>query len=111
MSKRIDFTEALAGLLQYMNNEGDSPILDFVKRSTEEQKRMFESHLSKCDGVRNISKHQVGLAADIYLIDDEGKLIDWAQLEHKSIKYHDFWEESGGARMISWDLGHFEWRT
>ena len=108
MSKRSDFTNNLAALLQYMENEGDTPILDFVKRSTEEQTRLFTAGLSKCDGIKIISKHQIGLAADIYLIDVDGKLIDWNTVGGKADKYHDFWVQSGGAKTIWWDVGHFE---
>ena len=109
MSKRAKFTTELASLLEYMVNEGDTPILDFVKRSTEEQGRLFAAGLSKCDGVKIISKHQVGLAADIYLLDEAGKLLDWNKVGDKADKYHDFWKQSGGAKIISWDIGHFEY--
>ena len=106
MTKRPEFTEAIASLLQYMINEGDIPILDFAKRSKEEQKRLFEAKLSKCDGEIKISKHQTGEAADIYLI-DEGKLHDWNAGDRWD-KYHTFWEESGGKPVIEWAKGHFE---
>ena len=107
--RRYDFTYNLCALLQYMCNEGDFPILDYVKRSTEEQKRMFALGVSKCDGVTKISGHQLGLDADIYLLNENGKLIDWGTIPEKATKYHTFWEASGGASMISWDLGHFGW--
>ncbi len=108
MSPRYNFTFNLASLLQYMVNQGDMPILDFVKRSTEEQQRLCKAGLSKCDGVIKISRHQIGLAADIYLLDENGKLIDWNLAKEKSEKYHNFWIQSGGKSALSWDLGHFE---
>lgn len=108
MTKRTQFTVELAGLLQYMANEGDLPILDFVKRSTEEQQRLFAAKLSKCDGVTKISKHQIGLAADIYLLDEQGKLLDWNKVIDKAVKYHTYWDNVGGKMQIEWDRGHFE---
>jgi len=92
-----------------MDASKDTPILDFVKRSTEEQKRLFDAGRSKCDGTNNISRHQVGLAADIYLLDEFGKLIDWSTIPKKAAYYHEFWETLGGNKVIPWDLGHFEW--
>ena len=106
MAKRVELTEAAAALLQYMINEGDTPIIDYVKRTDEEQARLFAAHLSKCDGVIKISKHQTGEAIDIYLIEG-GKLHDW-KADDRWEKYHDFWAESGGRPAIEWDLGHFE---
>jgi len=106
MAKRVNFTAALVILIQYMINEGELPILDYVKRSNEEQARLFAAGLSKCDGVTKISKHQTGEAADIYLISG-GKLHDW-KADDRWEKYHDFWAESGGRPAIEWDLGHFE---
>ncbi len=110
MTKRDQFTRELASLLQYMLNEGDTPILDFVKRSTEEQARLFAAGLSKCDGVKIVSKHQSGLAADIYLLDMDGKLVNWNSVPEKSSKYHAFWDSCScsGRMVIEWDRGHFE---
>jgi len=106
MARRVEFTEALGSLLQYMINEGDTPIVDFVKRSNEEQKRLFDAGLSKCDGVVKISKHQTGEAVDVYLLVG-GKLHDW-NADDRWDKYHTFWEESGGRPVLEWDKGHFE---
>ena len=108
MSKRVDFTRALRVLLDSMIQNDDRPILDYVKRSDQEQKRLFDAGLSKCDGYRNVSKHQIALAADIYLINDDGSLHDWS-LDDRAVKYHRLWESLGGKPMISWDQGHFEW--
>lgn len=105
---RRQFTSNLASLLQYMENEGDAPIIDFVKRSPEEQLRLFKEGKSKCDGVKNVSKHQIGRAADLYLVDESGQIIDWSKVPDKSTKYHTFWTEMGGRMVIEWDRGHFE---
>jgi len=97
----------LVDLIDDMIRQGDHPIIDYVKRSTEEQKRLFEAKLSKCDGVFKVSKHQVGKAVDIYLVKD-GALMDWGIVPEKARQYHELWESLGGAPMISWDQGHFE---
>ena len=101
---RVDFTVNIVGLLKSMIDMGEHPIIDFVKRSDEEQKRLFDAGLSKCDGKVVISFHQWGRAMDIYFIED-GKLSDPKQ----GWKYwHDLWEHWGGHPMIEWDKGHFE---
>ena len=101
---RVEFTHNLTNLLAAMFLEGEHPIIDYVKRSNEEQMHLYQEGKSKCDGVKVISRHQVGCAADIYFIEDR-KLADpkkgW---EH----WHRYWEEKGGSPMISWDKGHFE---
>jgi hypothetical protein len=107
LMSRVLFTAILVDLLDDMIRQGDHPIVDYVKRSEEEQKRLFDAGLSKCDGVTNISKHQVGRAVDIYLIKD-GAMLDWAIVPEKAKWYHDLWESLGGKPSISWDEGHFE---
>jgi hypothetical protein len=87
-----------------MAGAGECPALDFVKRSPEEQKRLFDLGLSKCDGVKVLSQHQFGKAADIYFIRD-GSLHDPVQgHEH----WHRVWEDFGGSPMLEWDKGHFQ---
>ena len=115
MSKRSRFTNALALLLLQMDSCKDVPLLDFVKRTTEEQKRLYEAGLSGCDGERIISKHQLGLAADIYLLSPDAKsIIDWKTIPLRSEYYHEFWETLGGLPVLKdsegkpYDLGHFE---
>jgi hypothetical protein len=102
---RIEFTYNICQLIIEMFKEDESPIIDYVKRSNEEQMHLFQEGKSKCDGIKNVSKHQLGKAADIYFIED-GKLID----PKKGWEYwHKRWVEAyGGQEMISWDKGHFE---
>ena len=101
---RTEFTFNISELIQAMFRLGEQPILDFCKRSKEEQKRLYDAKLSKCDGEKIISRHQLGLAADIYFVKD-GKLVD-------PIKgwefWHDEWLRMGGRPIIQWDKGHFE---
>lgn len=107
MSKRTSFAKMLIDLTSFMLANDDYPILDYLKRSTEEQARLFELKLSKCDGRIKLSQHQKGLAIDIYLARVDGTLKDWND-EGKGKFYHDYWETLGGAPIILWDVGHFE---
>lgn len=101
---RVEFTRLICNLIEEMIYEGENPIIDYVLRSTEEQKRLFDKGLSKCDGVEKRSAHQSAKAMDIYFIED-GEMVDpkmgW-EFWHKA------WEKRGGKPMISWDRGHFE---
>lgn len=101
---RVEFTDKITELLRAMIDKGEDPIMDYVKRSDEEQQRLFKLGLSQRDGIEKISGHQKGRAMDIYFVVD-GKLIDPA----KGWEYwHERWEEVGGQPIISWDKGHFE---
>jgi hypothetical protein len=102
---RINFTHNIAQLLVEMFAAGEQPIIDYVLRSAEEQKRLYDKGLSKCDGTNILSRHQSGRAADVYFIRN-GKMADpVAGWEH----WHDRWENGyGGQPMIDWDKGHFE---
>ena len=101
---RVEFTRLISALIIEMSRQEENPILDFVKRSDEEQKRLYDMGLSKCDGVNNISMHQRGKAADIYFIED-GQLV----LPKKGYAYwHEIWKNWGGEPEILWDEGHFE---
>jgi hypothetical protein len=101
---RTEFTFNISTLLLEMFRAGEQPILDFAKRSAEEQKRLYDAGLSQCDGVKNISKHQRGLAVDVYFVAD-GKLVD----PKKGWEFwHDEWLRMGGKPIIQWDKGHFE---
>lgn len=101
---RVEFTRKIVELLRNMHLFGEHPVIDFCKRSDEEQARLFALGLSKCDGDRVRSRHQDGKAMDIYFV-EEGRLVDpqsgW-EFWHKK------WEALGGQPMIGWDKGHFE---
>ncbi len=103
---RLEFTKAKNNLVAAMFLDNEQPIEDYLKRSNEEQKRLFEKGLSKCDGVKVRSRHQDGCAIDIYFLSDDGaKLVD----PKKGYEYwHKYWEQKGGKPMIEWDKGHFE---
>jgi len=107
MTPRQTFNISLIKLLNAMIEAGEIPLVDFVKRSGEEQHRLFDAGLSKCDGIKVRSKHQTGMAVDIYLTDTDGRLKDWT-MNGLADKYHALWESLGGKPKISWDQGHFE---
>jgi hypothetical protein len=103
---RLEFTRAKCNLIAAMFLEKEQPIEDYLKRSNEEQKRLFDLGLSKCDGFINVSGHQKGKAIDVYFLsEDLTTLIDpkmgWEF-------WHKYWEGKGGKPMIEWDKGHFE---
>ena len=111
---RVEFTKKICLLIEDMEAAGEFPILDYTKRSDAEQKRLFDLGLSRCDGVTKISKHQLGLAADIYFQDEYDRDKDGITKELIEPAYgwkfwHMKWEKyHGGKPMIEWDKGHFE---
>lgn len=110
---RVEFTKAKCKLIAAMFLENETPIEDYLKRSPEEQFRLFLAKLSKCDGIHNISAHQVGKAIDILFPDiaDQDHDGDTKELlpPKKGFEFwHEYWEKLGGKPMIEWDKGHFE---
>jgi hypothetical protein len=101
---RIEFTVNIVALLKQMIDLGEHPVIDFVKRTAAEQKRLFDTGLSKCDGYTIISKHQTGRAMDIPFIEDGRVAEPKLGFDH----WHKVWEGWGGQPQISWDRGHFE---
>ena len=110
--KRREFTINLSKLITYATEElkvhGFWIVLDYVKRSDEEQARLFAAGKSHCDGVNTISRHQLSQAADLYVIGPEGMVDPMKTIPDTWRKIRTYWEELGGDRMIPWDEGHFE---
>lgn len=102
---RSEFTRLIIILLTEMEDAGETPVIDFVKRTDEEQKRLFDAKLSKCDGIVKKSQHQAGKAMDIYFISIHGTIDNDRE---RYIKWHKRWEQLGGKPMIEWDSCHFE---
>lgn len=101
-----EFTYILAKLLLEMKINGDEPIVQYIYRSPEEQNRLYREGKSKCDGYKIQSQHQKMKAADIYLANDNGVIWEWDR--KKAEQWHKRWQELGGEKVITWDLGHFE---
>lgn len=111
---RKEFTFNLARLLDYMANALSDhemwPVIGDVYRSAEEQNRLFHSKKSKCDGVNIRSYHQLGRAADIWIV-AKGRtdLVDpTKEIPETWDKIRNYWLSLGGERMIPWDACHFE---
>lgn len=101
---REGYTLRVALLIQYVPLICKyRPILDYAKRTTPGQAYLFSLGLSRCDGRRRRSRHQVGKAFDVLLTD--GKKLHWPRKVY--VKLHKFWELLGGRPMLSWDIGHF----
>jgi len=103
---RLEFTHQIVNLLAAMMLDKEQPIIDYVKRSDMEQKRLFDLGLSKCDGIYIISGHQRGKAIDIYFLSED--LLSLVNPKRGHEYWHKYWEEKGGKPMIEWDPGHFE---
>ena len=103
---RKDFSRKIVLFLMEIIKAKQDFIIDYVKRSNEEQQRLYLAGKSKCDGKIKISKHQIGKAMDIYFIDDKNKLT-WSGKTYKH--WHKVWQKKySGTKMITWDQGHFE---
>jgi hypothetical protein len=101
---RIEFTSRIGKLILYGNELGYDLVLDWVLRDADTQHRLYLKGASKCDGIKNRSRHQDGLAADIYIIED-GKIVNEAE---PYLKLHEYWDSLGGESALMWDIGHFE---
>jgi hypothetical protein len=102
------FTIRIIQLLSEMIAAGDNPVIDYVMRGTIEQVHIFlkSKGLSKCDGIKKQSDHQLALAMDIYLSDTNDN-IQFTWITSRALKWHTRWEELGGKPMVAWDQGHF----
>ena len=110
---RREFTKAISTLILEMIKDGNHPIYDFCLRSAEEQKRLFDKGLSKCDGKNNLSQHQKGLAMDIYFVVESPAglaQVDYGYEKTAELakKYHEVWVLMGGEPIIDWDKPHYE---
>lgn len=105
MKDRIEFTSKISALLQQMVNEGERPVLDFVRQSRLAVRILFELGLTAYDGVNSISPYQLGLAAYIFFWDANGNRCD-------PVKGWDYWHTQwmamGGKPEQSWHIYSFE---
>ena len=126
MNKRAEFTKKITILLADMIQEGEYPVIDYALRSPEEQYRLFQKGRKKVgdewviedkskvvtyyDGIKKQSKHNLGLAVDIYLCDKDGKIqFEWDK--KKADYWHKRWVELGGRSLWlekNFDAPHFE---
>jgi hypothetical protein len=109
---RREFTKNLSILIAQMIADGHEPVLDYLLRSKEEQKRLFAAGFSKCDGITHPSDHQKALAFDLYFVitnPDKSVYIDFGyeKTAYLAVKYHDVLVSMGGKKLIEWDKGHY----
>lgn len=126
VNKRVIFTQKIVELLQFMIANGDNPVIDYCLRSKEEQLRLFSQGrkfengkwiivdkskvVTYCDGYNITSKHNLGLAVDIYLTDNKGNILFNWNID-KANFYHKKWKELGGKSLWlekNFDAPHFE---
>lgn len=102
---RKEFTKNITILKQKMVDAGDNPMDDWLLRTAEVQNYLFKLGKSKCDGYKIRSRHQDGLAEDIYFED-----IDPESEQGKTLatKWHLVWITLGGKPIIEWDKNHYE---
>jgi LAS superfamily LD-carboxypeptidase LdcB len=112
---RIEFTAKISQLINQMIAEGDRPVIDWVLRTAEVQKILFDKDLSNCDGYKKKSAHQSGTAMDIYLADDKGNIIfdvtakGNEKYKKRMLYWHSVWDKNfEGDKRIVWDYPHFE---
>ncbi len=104
---RVVFTKNICWFILEMVEAGELVLLDYGKRSDEEQFRLYTMGLSKCDGKNIISMHQRGRAVDLYTLKPDLSEICDPNLGWDY--WHHIWQTKyGGEPMISWDQGHFE---
>ena len=109
-AKRIAFFQMACKLGDYAWLKNIRIMPTALYRTAEEQKRLFDEGKSKCDGTKNVSKHQRWRAVDIVIVDADGECI-WATPEYAVLGK--FWESLGGTWGGSWagfpDQYHFEY--
>ena len=109
--KRIAFERKFSLLILHATLVlGLKPMVFSAYRTRAEQRTLFDEGKSQCDGTAKVSKHQLWLARDIVLIDDDGQPI-WKHTEDYD-KLGEIWETLGGTWGGNWvsfiDIYHFE---
>ena len=104
MMRRHEFTYKINQLLWMMICAGERPVLDFGLRSTGEQNRLYRRGKSLCDGYIRKSRHQRGLAEDIYLTGENGRT-QYAWDREKAIFWHEQALGLGLRPMVWWTRG------
>lgn len=103
------FARSVSKLLVYATNNDIDILAISLFRTVAQQQAMFAKGVSRCDGVRSISKHQLGRAIDIVIL--RGGSIIWDNIPEYT-QLGEYWESLGGRWGGRWsklnDIYHFE---
>lgn len=95
--RRLEFTRHMHDLLDYAKYNNIPVIVDYVKRSYEEQKRLVAEGKSKTLK----SRHLQGKAVDLYIVNDRGTEVLWPKKDKDDLIYKlykilgGYWESKG----------------
>jgi hypothetical protein len=115
MTTQDKFARKFVDLIAFAERNGIKVLCTSLWRNAVTQARMFKEGTSKADGVTNISKHQLGCAADLVVLNNNGQPI-W-KLHFKYNILGTYWESLGGKWGHRWfeqgktqfdDIYHFE---
>lgn len=109
MTKQEKFARDLGKLIDYAHDNDINILTYSLFRTADEQKKLFDAGKSNCDGTEKISKHQLGRAVDLVVMED-GKAV-WDR-NWKYEKLAEFWKglgnRWGGDFKSLDDIYHFE---
>lgn len=111
-------------LLSECRNQNIPHVVTSTIRTTEEQQAAFKRGASKCDGIKNKSNHQLGLAGDICSADERGHP-SWDYAKYAAVykaigsiarelglECGQDWYPSEYAELgLGWDPPHYEWKN
>ena len=110
--QRIEFFKNFASLTTVSASSGIDFLVTCFYRSPEEQRQKFDEGKSQCDGYTKKSRHQLWLAIDVVLIDDDSQCV-WAHVPEYDTMGQ-MWEAMGGEWGGRWeslgDIYHFQYR-
>ena len=112
-AKRAQFNALFGELTIYATKKNIRFIHDRYGyyRTPETQRELYDLKRSSMDGVKRVSKHQVHLARDIYIINEKNQIV--FDVEPYAV-LGEFWEALGGKwggnfqGSIKADIFHFE---
>ena len=115
MTKREELVFMLGRLITFAELNEIRFILTSFDRTLEQQMEMYERGVSKCDGVSNVSRHQVWRAFDIAVLEHDG-VVKYKDIPEATLAQYKrlgrYWKSLGGTWggdwKSPWDIFHFE---
>lgn len=113
--KRSRFFHMMGKLIEFASDNNIKLICFEYFRSTEKQQKKFARGQSRCDGIKNKSKHFYWRAMDLAILKD-GKIF-WPYCEEYRL-LGEYWESLGGTWGHRWyeqgktdfdDIYHFQY--